>query len=156
MLKFLKKFTKPKIQDLQRKNFKYTEFYYSQTAIEEGINNLPPEELLENGIKLADALQELRDALNIPITITSGYRCKTLNTAVKGSPSSSHMQFLACDIISNITLPELFNRIKNSGLKVHRVLLEADCVHFQIHPDKSKYQNFFGYAKRVNGEWKVS
>jgi uncharacterized protein YcbK (DUF882 family) len=154
MFKFFKK--KPKIQDLQRKNFKYGEFYYSKTAIEEGINNLPPEELLENGMKLADALQELRDALNIPLAITSGYRCKTLNTAIGGSPKSSHMQFLACDIISNITPEQLFNKIKSTGVKVHRVLLESNCVHFQINPDKKQYQNFFGFAKKIDGKWQVT
>ena len=42
-----------------------------------------------------------------------------------------------------------------SKIKVHRVLLEASCVHFQIHPDKTQYQNFFGIAKIVDGKWQV-
>ena len=43
-------------------------------------------------------LQELRDDVNFPIKISSGYRCPEHNVAVGGHPKSSHMEGLAIDI----------------------------------------------------------
>lgn len=54
----------------------------------------------ENKIKidLLQALQEVRDVLDEPMTITSGYRCEQHNQTVGGKPSSSHLKGWAADI----------------------------------------------------------
>ena len=49
-------------------------------------------------IDLLQALQEVRDALDEPMAITSGYRCEQHNKAVGGAPSSSHLKGWAADI----------------------------------------------------------
>ncbi len=46
-------------------------------------------------------LQQLRDALERPITITSGFRCNHHNTHVGGSKRSYHTFGRACDIKSS-------------------------------------------------------
>lgn len=43
-------------------------------------------------------LQPVRDFVNVPVHITSGYRTKTLNERVGGSAYSLHMSGMAADI----------------------------------------------------------
>ena len=43
-------------------------------------------------------LQALRDAFGGPLTVTSGYRCRTHNTNVGGSPNSYHTKGRAADL----------------------------------------------------------
>lgn len=45
-----------------------------------------------------ERLQALRDKLNKPLAITSGYRCLKHNTAIKGAAESKHLDGIACDI----------------------------------------------------------
>ena len=40
---------------------------------------------------MIEKLQHVRDVINKPITITSGVRCKSFNTKIRGSLVSSHM-----------------------------------------------------------------
>lgn len=47
---------------------------------------------------LLQKLQQLREALEMPITITSGFRCNHHNTHVGGSKQSWHTLGRACDI----------------------------------------------------------
>ena len=48
--------------------------------------------------ELVAALQELRDRINKPIHITSGFRCPKHNAFVGGDPHSQHMLGKAADI----------------------------------------------------------
>jgi len=54
----------------------------------------------ENKVKidLLEALQEVREELDQPMAITSGYRCEKHNLAVGGVSTSSHVQGWAADI----------------------------------------------------------
>lgn len=57
------------------KNFTLEELNSSDTARVKGINNRPTTEVIDNLTRLAYCLlQPLRDKLNKPIIITSGYR----------------------------------------------------------------------------------
>lgn len=79
--------------------FSVHEFQYSYTAERLGIVNRLPKSLMYNYLKLHDVvLMPARIALNQPIIINSGYRCEELNKAVKGSPTSYHLQGRAADI----------------------------------------------------------
>lgn len=81
------------------KNFSVSEFIYSDTAKQKGIDNAPSAKEIENIKKLViNVVQPARDWLGSPIYINSGYRCKKLNTAVKGSKTSDHMTGCAVDI----------------------------------------------------------
>lgn len=70
-------------------NFTREELIDSVTATRLGIDNTPSR---EEDIRLCHlacfVLQPLRDRYKKPIRISSGYRCKELNKAVNGSPTS--------------------------------------------------------------------
>ena len=80
-------------------HFELREFVASKTARDHGINNTPPEEAVENLKALCQhTLEPLREALGLPIIITSGYRCKALNhLLVNHSVKSQHMNGQAAD-----------------------------------------------------------
>ena len=80
-------------------NFDLSEFVVSQEAARRGIDNTPPDDVLECLYQLAQALEEVRARLGQPITVTSGYRCPELNAAVGGAATSAHVFGFAADLI---------------------------------------------------------
>ena len=80
-------------------HFALHEFIRSTTARKHGIANDPPPEAVEN-LKLLchHTLEPLREALGLPVVITSGYRCKALNNIIAHhSNRSQHMKGQAAD-----------------------------------------------------------
>ncbi len=65
-----------------------------------------PEEHMENVRELADNLQVLRDHIQRPIVIISGYRSPKYNRKIKGARRSQHMLAKAADIIVSGMTPE--------------------------------------------------
>lgn len=57
-----------------------------------------PNELMANVIELANNLQVLRDKLQAPVHINSGYRSPEYNEKIGGVKNSQHMQAKAADI----------------------------------------------------------
>lgn len=84
-------------------HFKLSEFVSSATATKQGIENNPSPEAVENLRLLSvHTLEPLREALGLPIVITSGYRCKPLNDLIAHhSQRSQHMQGRAADFYVN-------------------------------------------------------
>ena len=80
-------------------HFRLDEFTKSSTAIKHGIQNNPPQEAVENLRRLcANTLEPLREALQLPVGITSGFRTKALNDLLAhSSERSQHMQGQAAD-----------------------------------------------------------
>lgn len=80
-------------------HFELREFTESATARSQGIANVPPFEAVENLKALCVfTLEPLREALGLPIIITSGYRSKTLNDRITHhSSTSQHMNGEAAD-----------------------------------------------------------
>lgn len=80
-------------------HFKLSEFVSSETATKQGIENNPSPEAVENMRLLSiHTLEPLREALGLPIVITSGYRCKALNDLIAHhSQRSQHMEGRAAD-----------------------------------------------------------
>ena len=80
-------------------HFKLSEFVVSETASRHGIDNTPPEEAVENLRRLCQGtLEPLREALQLPVVITSGFRTKALNDRLAhSSERSQHMQGCAAD-----------------------------------------------------------
>ena len=74
------------------KNFTLEELYRSETAERMGIDNVPKDkEVIENLRNLCfEVLQPLREHVNAPVIINSGYRCQRLNEAVGGVKNSQH------------------------------------------------------------------
>jgi hypothetical protein len=100
------------------KNLALAEVTRSETAKRNGISNMPTPEHIENFKKLAEnVFQPIREHFGVPIHISSGYRSKALNTAVKGSLSSQHCTGEAIDIDmdgTDITNAQIFHFIKDN------------------------------------------
>ena len=82
-------------------HFKLSEFVSSATAEKQGIENNPSPEAVENLRLLSiHTLEPLREALGLPIVITSGYRCNALNDLIAHhSQRSQHMEGRAADLL---------------------------------------------------------
>jgi zinc D-Ala-D-Ala carboxypeptidase len=107
-------------------NFSLSDLVYSETAEENGIDNTPPPEVVENLKRLAAGLEAVRALLGAPLEISSGYRCAALNEAVGGSSTSQHIQGLAADFAcSGYGSPlEVALAIQKSGLEFDQCILE--------------------------------
>lgn len=81
-------------------HFTLAELTASNKAVQRGIDNTPPDELLPRMMLLAELLERVRTELDVPVTVTSGYRCQALNMAVGGVTSSDHTQGHAADIVA--------------------------------------------------------
>lgn len=84
------------------KHFNLSEFFRSSDAAKNGIKNEPsPDEkatIVRNINLLVDnVLDPVRDMVNAPIIITSGYRCPQVNRLVGGVDNSQHMSGYAAD-----------------------------------------------------------
>ena len=83
------------------KHFCIEELTASATAQREDIDNRPPEcayHLLH--VLVEQLLDPIREAWGEPIVVSSGYRCKELNTLVGGAKNSHHMLGCAADLIA--------------------------------------------------------
>lgn len=81
------------------KNFSLEELLASETAKQKGIKNVPTNaEVVALCALVFNVLQPLRDAMQEPIKIGSGYRCPALNKAVGGVWNSQHMKGEAVDL----------------------------------------------------------
>jgi hypothetical protein len=100
------------------KNLVLAEVIRSETAKRKGISNMPTPEHIENFKKLAEnVFQPIREHFGVPIHISSGYRSKALNKAIRGSLSSQHCQGEAIDIDmdgTSITNKQIFDFIKDN------------------------------------------
>jgi hypothetical protein len=80
-------------------HFMIEELYASDTAKRLGIDNKPSVQQMINLVYLsAYVLEPLRVAMNEPIKIGSGFRCKALNKAVGGVYNSQHLKGQAADL----------------------------------------------------------
>lgn len=63
--------------------------------------------------RLIDVLQLIRDILNKPIYINSGYRCDKHNKEVGGSSNSQHTKGKAADIrIKDMSVKQMYEMVK--------------------------------------------
>lgn len=98
------------------KNFSLRELTYSQTAIKNGIPNIPtdPEVLANLKLLCEKVLQPLRDGLGYSIKISSGYRSLALNKYVGGVKTSQHNTGQASDIDLDDKNVDVFNYIASN------------------------------------------
>ena len=145
------------IESLKRKNFGANEFIHSDTANRPGIdNNVYSDNTLVCLMKVADKIQEIRDKIGVPVSITSGYRCVDLNKAVGGSAGSKHIQGLGIDCNAKGFTQDTFVRwIKASGISVDKCFVERGCVHMQFCLNDDHNKNYFGTAEKIGKHWIV-
>ena len=99
------------------KYISYKEATHSNYAKENGIVNKPKAEHIENMQVLAEKVFEpLREWVGNPIRVNSMFRSEKLNTALRGSYTSSHLEGKAIDItsIDGKTNLEMFHYIKDN------------------------------------------
>ena len=97
------------------KNFSLYEFLESQTAREHHIDEQwnPPPGVIENLRQLCEhLLQPLRDALDEPIHISSGWRCTRLNILVGGVGNSWHLTGRAADCDNGNDNQKIIDKVK--------------------------------------------
>ena len=76
-------------------HFTFTEM----TKTDSGLDNIPDNmNVIRNLVRLSEFLQIIRNELQLPIIVNSGYRSKEVNEAVGGVLSSYHVKGLAADI----------------------------------------------------------
>jgi zinc D-Ala-D-Ala carboxypeptidase len=80
-------------------NFSLAEMIKSETALRQGLENIPGPAEIENLRVLCEhVLQPLRDAYQRGIKVNSGFRHPDVNAAVGGSRTSDHCRGQAADI----------------------------------------------------------
>ena len=78
-------------------HFTLAEFTDSDTAVRNGIDNTPSAQILDALYGTAAGMERVRSILEVPVIISSGYRCPKLNAAVHGSSKSQHVKGEAVD-----------------------------------------------------------
>ena len=105
-------------KDIQlSRHFKLSELIASETALKMSIDNTPDiEHIVSLSNLVANTLQPLRNALNIPIQVTSGSRSPALNAAVGGAARSQHLTGEAVDITINNDITLLVSALLKAGI----------------------------------------
>jgi hypothetical protein len=109
-------------------HFTLDELTFSQTAARHAINNFPPDEIVPNLRRLAEALEKVRAHIKAPIRVSSGYRCLTLNQKIAGSSkTSAHVLGLAADIsVKGMSAKELALKISQMDHDFDQIICEYD------------------------------
>lgn len=116
-------------------DFHLSEFIRSQTADRRGLNNTPTASAMGNIRNfLAPGMQEVRDLINAPIHISSGYRSPIVNAAIGGSSKSQHMDGMACDFTAPFfgTPKDIARVIAASRIKFDQLIMEGGWVHISF------------------------
>ena len=107
--------------------FSLEELTHSSVGTASGLANEPgPQEVKNLQLLVTAVLDPLRRLLGRPITVTSGYRCRLLNTAVHGSPNSQHLTGQAADITTGdpATNHYLAQLLRHSGIPFDQLIAE--------------------------------
>lgn len=117
------------------KSFTVEELTFSQTAAREGIDNTPtPEHIRAMRELCSKILQPLRDAIGMPLVISSGYRSPRLNRAVGGSLTSQHMEGKAADVVCfGMETKQLFKRVLELKLPFDQLIYEGGRKSIWVH-----------------------
>lgn len=134
------------------KDFSYREFERSEVADAKHICNVITSfEVRDSILALTEnVLQPLRDAWGKPLKVNSGYRCKALNAAVGGVPTSQHVKGEAADIAAGdpVKLARLAVKL---GLPFDQMIFYPTFVHFS-HKLTGEQREQICYNWRYTGE----
>jgi uncharacterized protein YcbK (DUF882 family) len=109
-------------------HFTLEELTASETAERNGWDNTPNEQELANLQRLAEFLEDVKEALGgKPIMVNSAFRSKQVNDAVGSKDTSQHRLGCAVDIrVPQLTPDEVVKTIIASGLPYDQVIREFD------------------------------
>jgi hypothetical protein len=88
----------------------------------------------------SDLGEPIRYLFNAPVIVHSGFRCQEVNAAIEGSPTSEHMLGRAMDFHilgyrDEAGLRYCLEKILNSDIKFHQLLIEGGCLHISLPHD---------------------
>lgn len=112
-------------------------FYLEEFACNDGTP--VPDNYFGNVQELAMELQVLRDHIDTPIIINSGYRSPTYNKAIGGASASMHLKAKAADIVTRKHTPKQLKSIiekliRQGKMKNGGIGLYPSFVHYDTGP----------------------
>ena len=93
--------------------------------------------------KLIEYLEQIRTHFNVPITITSPYRCPTHNSRINGAPGSRHSRGDAADIVVKGVAPRTVAQYAESIGILGIGLYETANDGYFVHIDTRDYKSFW-------------
>ena len=138
-------------------HFKLSEFTQSGTARRHKVKNVPgPREVERLRFLCVKSLEPMRRRFGV-IRITSGFRCKKLNTLVGGSPTSQHVLGEAADIhTGGRELSEKMFGFAKQNIPFDQLILEHNpahgiyWLHISLRSDRpgNRHEAFFVKVKK--------
>ena len=109
-------------------HFSLEELTFSEIAERNGWDNTPNDKELENLKRLAEFLEDVKQALGgKPIIVSSGFRSKQTNDGVGSRDSSQHRIGAAVDFrVPELTPNDVVKAIIVSGLPYDQIIREFD------------------------------
>jgi len=103
-----------------------------------------PEDVYFNIVKLANQLQYVRNYLNKPIKINSGYRSPEHNKAIGGVENSQHLFGKAADVVISELPPKIVYQLLDDLMSKGEILqgglgLYNTFVHYDISKTKRRW-----------------
>ena len=126
------------MSDQLSKNFKKSEF-----KCRDGTD--VPDDLMDNLLELVENLQIIRDYIDKPIRVISGYRTPKYNRRIDGARRSQHMTAKAADLrVSGMDPKELrkiiVDLIKDGKIKKGGVGLYKSFVHYDVRGRNTRWK----------------
>ena len=124
-------------------NFSISELCKSDKAKQKGIKNIPNISQVDNLLNLIFyTLQPIRNLLQKPMIISSGFRCPELNKLVGGVSNSQHLEGKAVDFtVPNETVAGIIFKIQTSNIEYDQILNEYDkWVHISFNKGHNRKQ----------------
>ena len=122
-------------------HFSLHEFTRSQTARRHAIPNEPTDEVVRNLRLLCEhVLEPLRQHLQVPVRITSGYRQPRVNHLVGGVRQSQHTLGQAADIqVTPSLMPQAYMYIRDH-LPYDQLIMEPGWIHVSYRHRHCRHQ----------------
>ena len=124
-------------------NFSISELCRSAKAKQHGIKNTPSISQVDNMLNLIFyCLQPIRDMLQKPMIISSGFRCPELNKLVGGVSNSQHLYGQAADFtVPGESVQGIIFKIQTSNIEFDQVINEYDkWVHISFNKGHNRKQ----------------
>ena len=128
-------------------NFTMSELLKSDIAEKYNISNIPDKQSLDNMLTLIiECLQPIRNFIDKPLNISSGYRSPRLNghPLIQGKDDSQHITGQAVDFtIKGMTPKQIIEKVKASGVEFDQLINEHNIwVHISYNKGKNRKQVF--------------
>ena len=124
-------------------NFSISELIKSDKAKQKGIKNTPSISQVDNMLNLIFyCLQPIRDILQKPMIISSGYRCPELNKLVGGVSNSQHLEGKAVDFtVPGESVQGIIFKIQTSNIEYDQLIYEyGKWVHISFNKGHNRKQ----------------